>query len=173
MPDTAGIQNLRGSISARDAIHNVINGTLSVRIGQDGIDGKDGFSPIIEIHENTPTKYILKITDVNGSYLTPNLFPDVKELEDVATLVANKVDKSLEPYPVAHPLSLNSSQREESYIFANVQQTASKIRLSALALKEEVDTKIKRKLQTVDTVPSAEEWEIGDFILLDKKSIHI
>lgn len=166
MPDTAGNPSLVGN--TRDTNINVLRGTLSMRVGIDGVDGRDGFSPTIEIHEDTPTKYVLKITDVNGSYLTPNLFPDVKELEDVAALVASKVDKTLEPYPVAQPLTLSTSQREESYIFANVQQTASKIRLSTLALTEEVDTKIKRKLQTVTSVPSQEDWKIGDFILLDK-----
>ena len=168
MPDT--IQNLSGSIDARNATGQVLRGTLSVRIGQDGVDGKDGFSPTITVHENTPSKYVLEITDVNGSYLTPNLYPDVKNLEDVATLVANKVDKTLEPYPVVSVMTLDATQRQESYVFANVQQTASKIRLSDLAIASEVEEAISRKLQTVDSIPSREEWKIGDFILLDKVS---
>ena len=41
--------------------------------GKDGKNGKDGFSPTIEEYENTDNSYILKITDKNGSYNTPNL----------------------------------------------------------------------------------------------------
>lgn len=40
--------------------------------GKDGKNGKDGFSPTIAVSENTDTSYILKITDKNGSFLTPN-----------------------------------------------------------------------------------------------------
>ncbi len=168
MPDT--IQNLNGNVNTRSVTGQVLRGTLSVRVGQDGVDGKDGFSPTITIHENTPTKYVLEITDVNGSYLTPNLYPDVKNLEDIATLVASKVDKTLEPYPAVSVATLDATQRQDSYVFANVQQTASKIRLSELAMASEVEEAISRKLRTVESIPSREEWKIGDFILLDKVS---
>ena len=168
MPDT--IQNLNGNVNARNVTGQVLRGTLSLRVGQDGVDGRDGISPTISVYENTPTKYVLEITDVNGSYLTPNLYPDVKNLEDIATLVASKVDKTLEPYPAVSVATLDVTQRQESYVFANVQQTASKIRLSELAMAKEVEDAIARKLRTVDTIPSREDWKIGDFILLDKVS---
>ena len=41
--------------------------------GANGIDGVDGFSPTITVFENTDTSYKLNITDVNGSFQTPNL----------------------------------------------------------------------------------------------------
>ena len=41
--------------------------------GTDGTDGTDGYSPTITVKENTSERYVLTITDVNGSYDTPNL----------------------------------------------------------------------------------------------------
>lgn len=41
--------------------------------GTNGTDGIDGFSPTIIVKESTDSKYILTITDANGSYDTPNL----------------------------------------------------------------------------------------------------
>ena len=41
--------------------------------GKDGTNGADGFSPTISVAENTTSSYILTITDVNGSFNTPNL----------------------------------------------------------------------------------------------------
>ena len=41
--------------------------------GKDGTNGADGFSPAISVAENTTNSYILTITDVNGSFNTPNL----------------------------------------------------------------------------------------------------
>lgn len=41
--------------------------------GADGSNGVDGLSPTISIAENTSSSYILTITDVNGSFNTPNL----------------------------------------------------------------------------------------------------
>lgn len=41
--------------------------------GDKGDDGEDGYSPTITVSEDTSTTYKLLITDVNGSYETPNL----------------------------------------------------------------------------------------------------
>lgn len=41
--------------------------------GAKGEKGQDGFSPTIEVIENTPETYKLEITDVNGPFPTPNL----------------------------------------------------------------------------------------------------
>ena len=41
--------------------------------GDTGERGSDGFSPTVEVSENTDTSYILKTTDKNGSFETPNL----------------------------------------------------------------------------------------------------
>lgn len=38
-----------------------------------GDNGEDGFSPTVTVKTDTPTTYILTITDENGSYDTPNL----------------------------------------------------------------------------------------------------
>ena len=51
--------------------------------GTDGKNGADGFSPTVEISEYTDNSYILKITDKNGSFETPNLMrlPVIELLE--------------------------------------------------------------------------------------------
>ena len=41
--------------------------------GEPGTNGTDGYSPTITVKENTSDRYVLTITDVNGSYDTPNL----------------------------------------------------------------------------------------------------
>lgn len=41
--------------------------------GIQGATGADGFSPAITVSDNTPSSYVLNITDKNGSYQTPNL----------------------------------------------------------------------------------------------------
>ncbi len=45
--------------------------------GDTGEKGADGFSPTIEVSESTDTSYILKITDKNGSFLTPNFLKNI------------------------------------------------------------------------------------------------
>lgn len=141
--------------------------TLSLRIGQDGQDGKDGFSPTITIHKDTKTEYILKITDVNGSYLTPNLYPDLEGLQDVVTLVAGKVDKDLSDYVEINPVTLNVGQRQNTYLYVDVMNKPRKLSVGTLALQQETNERIAKKLQTVSEVPTRENWKIGDYILLD------
>ena len=41
--------------------------------GKDGTNGADGFSPTITVVENSSDRYILTITDANGTFNTPNL----------------------------------------------------------------------------------------------------
>lgn len=55
---------------------------LDVHYGVDGKPGKDGVSPTIVVEKDTDTEYILKVTDVKGSFLTPNLRPIVNEKEN-------------------------------------------------------------------------------------------
>lgn len=164
---------LSGNV-ARDAgmtAINVTNGatgaTLSIRPGVDGQDGKDGFSPTITVYRDTTTEYILKVTNKDGSYLTPNLYPDIEGLQDVAALVASKVDEDLAEYPVLTPTLLTKSQREQSYTYVRTLNLNRKVALSEIALEKETDEKIKRKLQTVATVEEASGWKVGDYILLD------
>ncbi len=45
--------------------------------GDTGEKGADGFSPTIEVSESTDNSYILKITDKNGSFLTPNFLKNI------------------------------------------------------------------------------------------------
>ena len=62
--------------------------SLSIR---QGIDGEDGFSPTIDVFEETDKTYILNITDYRGSYLTPNLMPDIGQIGPLK----HKVDTDL------------------------------------------------------------------------------
>lgn len=155
------------SVSAVNVTEGVTGATLSLRIGQDGADGKDGFSPTITVHKDTKTEYILKVTNKDGSYLTPNLYPDLEGLQDVAALVAGKVDEDLLEYPHMDPKVLNMEQRADTYLYARSLDVSRKISLSEVALEAETNEKIKRKLQTVDEVPETIDWKIGDYILLD------
>ena len=41
--------------------------------GRQGQNGVDGFSPTINVVTNTPSQYVLSITDINGTKQTPNL----------------------------------------------------------------------------------------------------
>lgn len=162
-----GNVNYSGNLAGQNAINGATSATLTLRVGQDGQDGKDGFSPTITVHKDTTTEYVLKITDINGSYLTPNLYPDLEGLQDVVTLVANKVDEDLAEYSLIQPTTLNAAQRENSFLYVHAVGLNAKIPLSAVALEQEVIERIGTKLQTVTQVPSRENWTIGDYILLD------
>lgn len=163
----SGVVSTESGTSGVLATEGHSTATLSLRIGQDGQDGKDGFSPTITVHKDTKTEYILRITDVNGSYLTPNLYPDLEGLQDVTTLVAGKVDKDLSDYVEINPVTLNVSQRQNTFLYVDALDRPRKINLSTIALQPETDEKIACKLQTVSEVPSRESWKIGDYILLD------
>lgn len=139
-----------------------IGASLSIHYGADGRPGKDGFSPTITVHKQDKKTYILQITDVNGSYLTPNL---QGQDGDGAN---GKVDEDLEKYRLINPVTLTKSQRDNSFVYvrrADLEE-GNKIALSDIALKEEVDEQIRRKLRTVQERPT-EEWEVGDYIFLE------
>jgi hypothetical protein len=155
------------SVSAVNVTEGVTGATLSIRVGQDGADGKDGFSPTITVHKDTSTEYILKITNKDGSYLTPNLYPDLEGLQDITTLVAGKVDEDLEEYPLMDPKVLTITQRADSYLYTRSLGRNRKIALSEVALEAETNEKIRKKLQTVEIVPEQQDWKVGDYILLD------
>ena len=154
-------------ISALNVTNGATGATLSLRPGIDGADGKDGFSPTITVHKDTKTEYVLKVTNKDGSYLTPNLYPDIEGLQDVAALVASKVDEDLAEYPIVSAMNLTKSQREQSYLYTRTLSVNRKIALSEIALEEETNEKIRTKLQTVSAVPEAKDWKVGDYILLD------
>lgn len=157
-----------GSLQAKAVMNGVTSATLSVRPGIDGVDGRDGISPTIEVHADSPSEYVLKITDVNGSFYTPNLIPTIDGLADIQKLVSSKVDKEMAKYPVLKISQLLEDERSKSFVYAYAVDTARKIPLTEIPSMEEVDEKVKRKLQTVDKVPEAHEWQIGDYILLDR-----
>jgi hypothetical protein len=169
----ANANELHGNVAesaglmAVNVTEGVTGATLSIRLGQDGADGKDGFSPTIRVHTDTPTEYILEITNYDGSYLTPNLYPDLEGLQDVEALVAGKVDEDLLEYPLMDPKSLTIEQRADSFLYTRSLSLNRKIALSEVALEQETNEKIKRKLQTVESVPDKLDWKIGDYILLD------
>jgi hypothetical protein len=140
-----------------------LSARLSIHYGADGQPGKDGYSPTITVYEQTDTTYILKITDVNGSYLTPNL-----QGQDGEGGGKGKVDEDLVKYRLVDPTKLTPDQRDQSllYVRRNDLNEGNKVTLSHIALTQEVDQKIKQKLQTV-TDRATTQWKIGDYIFLE------
>ncbi len=57
--------------------NEITDGEFQGLKGDTGEKGADGFSPTIEVSESTDTSYILKITDKNGSFLTPNFLKNI------------------------------------------------------------------------------------------------
>lgn len=157
-----------GNVSGQDAIEGAAGATLTLRVGQDGQDGKDGFSPTITVHKDTKTEYILKVTNKDGSYLTPNLYPDIEGLQDVQALVAGKVDKDLSDYELVQPTTLTAAQRSGTMLYVNTYNgKAKKIAMSAIALEEEVADRFRTKLRTVTERPN--DWRVGDYIFLENE----
>ena len=141
-----------------------LGANLSIHYGADGRPGKDGFSPTISVYEQTKTTYVLKITDVNGSYLTPNLQGQDGEGAD------GKVDEDLAKYRLVNPVTLSVAQRDSSFMYLrrDDKSEGNKICLSTIALKEEVDEQIRQKLQTVENRDIA-QWKVGDYIFLERE----
>ena len=129
--------------------------SLSIR---QGVDGVDGFSPIIEVYTETDTEYILKITDVNGSFLTPNLIPDFLHIGPLD----HKVDTNLKIYPLMNPNLMNEEQKTKTFLYINSEGNNGKMSLGELALKKELKERVRLKLQTVDELPL--DWEQGDYV---------
>lgn len=141
-----------------------VGASLSIHYGADGRPGKDGFSPTISVYKQDKKTYILKVTDVNGSYLTPNLQGQDGEGAE------GKVDEDLAKYRLVNPVTLNASQRDNSFMYLRRDDLneGNKVCLSTIALKEEVDEQIRQKLQTVENRDIA-QWKVGDYIFLEKK----
>lgn len=159
--------SFQGSLSALDVHNGAASGTLTLRIGQDGKDGKDGFSPTISVYKDTKTEYILEITNKDGSYLTPNLYPDIEGLQDVEEMVRNKVNVNLSTYETIELTHLNETQREKSFIYVNsYDNKPKKAAVSLVALKPEVEDRLRTKIRTVDERPTS-DWRLGDYIFLD------
>jgi hypothetical protein len=164
----AGVE-MSGGISAKKEDDAPVSADLTLRVGQDGVNGKDGFSPTITVVKDTKTEYVLKVTNADGSYLTPNLIPDVEGLQDVETLVAGKVDKNLSGYLTTDPVTLSTAQRDQSYVYVNTYDGKFKrMEVGSFALQKEVDDRLRTKVQTVDARPDTSEWRVGDYIFLDK-----
>lgn len=159
--------SFQGSINALDIHNGVASATLTLRIGQDGQNGKDGFSPTITVYKDTKTEYILEITNKDGSYLTPNLYPDIEGLQDVEELVRGKVDKDLSSYKAIDLTHLNKAQRDNSYVYINTYNNqAAKASVGMIALMPEVEDRLRTKIRTVDKRPDS-DWRLGDYIFLD------
>ena len=166
--EMATTTSLTGGLSAKENTNGATVGALSIRIGQDGVNGKDGFSPTITVDKDTKTEYVLKITDINGSYLTPNLIPDIEGLQDIEALVAGKVDEDLKEYPVMKISDLTQEQKESTFLYVRTFNGLNrKASVMEIALEPETTKKIQSKIQTVEAVPATEDWNIGDYILLD------
>lgn len=148
-------------INGQTAISGTIYGTLSVRHGADGKDGQDGFSPRITVVKDTETEYVLRITDVDGSFETPNLLGGGKQgisEEEVKRLIAGKLDADLNNIPVLEkPTMLTTAQREGAmlYVYRETEDSGvqNKLSLSTLALKEEVEDAVSKKIRTVSEQP--------------------
>lgn len=149
-------------LNGQSAISGTIRGTLSVRHGADGKDGEDGFSPRIVAIKDTETEYILRITDVDGSFDTPNLLGGGKQgvsVEEVERLIAGKLDADLNDAElIANPLILTAAQRESAMLYIHRETedggVKNKLSLSTIALKEETEQLINSKIRTVQTQPT-------------------
>lgn len=150
---TGALSADKESIVASLSVKNSVPGaTLDVHYGIDGKPGKDGFSPLIDVHKNTEEEYILKITDVRGSFLTPNLKSSGGESADCE----GKVDEDLLKYSLLDVTKMNVKNREESFLYVrrhNVGEN-NKIPLSVVALQPEVEEMVKNKLRTVQERPT-------------------
>ena len=166
---TVSDQIYSGSVSALRAENAATNATLTLRIGADGYNGKDGFSPFITVYKDSKTEYILKVTNADGSYLTPNLYPDLEGLQDIEALVASKLDKDLTngEYPTTDPMTLTTYQRDNSYMYLEgADKTPRKVSLSSIALEQDVADRFRTKIRTTTERPS-DDWRVGDYIFLE------
>ena len=155
------IPSLTGTLTVQQ---NLPTATLTVSYGADGQPGEDGFSPLIDVHKNTEEEYILKITDVRGSFLTPNLKPFVSE----STEWEGKVDEDLLEYSLLDVTKMDVENRAESFLYVrrhNVGEN-NKIPLSVVALQPEVEEMVKNKFRTVQERPT--NWKVGDYIFLEQ-----
>lgn len=162
---TASLENEVRTLNATlNSDSDMMNASLSIHYGADGRPGKDGFSPTISVYKEDKKTYILKITDVNGSYLTPNLQGQDGEGAE------GKVDEDLAKYRLVNPVTLNASQRDNSFMYLRRDDLGegNKVCLSTIALKEEVDAQIRQKLQTVEN-RDITQWSVGDYIFLEKR----
>ena len=160
-------------INGKTAISGTIYGTLSIRHGADGKDGQDGFSPRIVVAKHTETEYVLRITDVEGTFETPNLLGGGGgvDTEEVKRLVAGKLDANLaDTTLIQSPRLLSTTQRQSAMLYvyrSDMEETEAKHRLSLydVALREEVEDRINKKMRTVTSRP--DDWKVGDYIFLE------
>ena len=138
-----------------------LNAMLTIRQGN---DGEDGFSPTISVKENNETTYILTITDANGSFETPNLLAG-----SGAALLGEKLDKDLSVYPEVNPYVLDVTQRSDVNLYVDVNGQPGRVSLDTIALKKEVEERIRLKLQSSDGDP--EKWEVGDFVFKSRLTV--
>ena len=116
-----------------------------------------------EVFKEDEETYILQITDANGTYLTPNLKGEDGEF------AGKKIDENLEKYRLVNPVTLNVSQRNSAFLYVrrSDENEGTKVSLNTLALKEEVDEQISRKIRTEKDRAKA-SWQVGDYIFLEK-----
>lgn len=161
--------NVYGSLQIND-VTSVLTGVVSIAVPtangemgsslsiRQGIDGEDGFSPTIDVFEETDKTYILNITDYRGSYLTPNLMPDIGQIGPLK----HKVDTDLAIYPIMNPNLMDEEQQNNTFLYINSEGNNGKMSLGEVALKKEMKERIRLKLQTVDEHPL--DWKEGDYV---------
>lgn len=71
--DGVGVDYIELEPNTNTIVVYYTDGTHSDPIEIPVVNGRDGFSPTITVHTNTPAVYKLDITDVNGTFTTPNL----------------------------------------------------------------------------------------------------
>lgn len=64
-------------------------------ITMDNVSKVEGLSPTVEIETNTEDEFVLKITDINGSYLTPNLKSSSATVTINNTLTSTSIKEAL------------------------------------------------------------------------------
>ncbi len=88
--------------------------------GIPGQNGNDGFSPVIAVKTQTPTEYVLSITDKNGSFDTPNLQGQDKSGEGGAAV--NSVnEKTGDVLLTANDIKLNDGTTLQDEVFQLLQ----------------------------------------------------
>ena len=67
------------------------------------------------------------------------------------------------------PVTLNVSQRNSAFLYVrrSDENEGNNVSLNTLALKEEVDEQISRKIRTEKDRTKA-SWQVGDYIFLEK-----
>ena len=144
---------------------NVVNASVSSGFIIKGVDGKDGISPQITVEEDTESSYKLKITDVNGTFITPNLKGsggglDSNTLEEIK----NKVEEANRNANLAI---------ENSFTAVNVAQNANQTAQSAQSISQQAQTTANSAKELAQRAYDLAQSNIGKTDLVAGENIEI